>query len=205
MTDRQAHWEHVYRTRQPTEVSWFQTEPARSLALLAEAGVGPASAIIDVGGGDSTLVDALLARGFRDVTVLDLSASALARARERVGASGQGVAWLQADVTRVGLPAGRFDAWHDRAVFHFLTGPADRARYVAAAHDALRPGGTLVVATFAADGPTRCSGLDVARYDDEALAREFGDGFGLERGAREAHRTPAGVEQRFTYAVLRRR
>ena len=205
MIDRQAHWEQVYRTRPSHEVSWFQPEPARSLALLAEAGVGPESAIVDVGGGDSTLVDALVARRFRDVTVLDVSAAALARARARLGSAGEQVTWLEADVTRVTLPAARFDAWHDRAAFHFLTDPADRARYVAAARDALRPGGTLVVATFAADGPARCSGLDVARYDVDALARAFGDDFVLLRGDREAHHTPAGAEQRFTYAVLRRR
>jgi SAM-dependent methyltransferase len=204
MMDRKAHWEHVYAATQPDEVSWYQPEPTRSLELLAEAGVGPATAIIDVGGGDATLVDALLARGLGRVTVLDLSGAALARARARLGLLASEVEWREADVTRADLPAASYDVWHDRAVFHFLTDARDRRRYVDAAAEALRPGGTLVVATFAADGPTRCSGLEVARYTPEALAAEFGDRFTLVRGFGDVHRTPTGAEQRFTFVVLRR-
>lgn len=205
MTDRETHWDAVYRTRQPTEVSWFQPQPVRSLALIADAGAGPDTRVIDVGGGDSTLVDALMERGFRHVTVLDVSATALERARARLGSRGDDVTWLAADVTRVVLPAGAYDLWHDRAVFHFLVDAEDRRRYVATAGAALRPGGTLVVATFAPDGPTRCSGLEVARYDAESLAREFGDAFALRHGSAEVHHAPSGAEQRFTYAVLQRR
>lgn len=203
--DRTTHWDAVYATRQPTEVSWYQPEPSRSLALLAEAGVGPGRTVIDVGGGDSTLVDALVARGVGPVTVLDLSGAALARARARLGPSAAGVTWIEADVTSAVLPSGAYDAWHDRAVFHFLTAPDDRARYAAIAAAAVRPGGTLIVATFAADGPTRCSGLDVARYGPDDLAREFEGPFALRRSVADVHRTPQGAEQRFTYAVFERR
>ena len=203
MTERKAHWEEVWRTRASTEVSWFQPEPARALALLEAAGVGPGDAVIDVGSGDAPLVDALLARGIR-VTVLDVSAAALERVRGRLGERAADVAWIEADVTSASLPRAGFDAWHDRAVFHFLTDPGERRRYAAAARDALRPGGTLVVATFAPEGPTRCSGLAVVRYSAESLARELGDAFALRDAGEEVHRTPAGAEQRFTWVVLTR-
>jgi SAM-dependent methyltransferase len=202
---RKLHWEQVYESKRSDEVSWFQPQPVRSLELLDAAGIGSDAVTIDIGGGDSTLVDALLDRGFRDLTVLDVSAAALARARSRLGDRAAGVTWIEADVTRAGLPAGAYDVWHDRAVFHFLTDPEDRSRYVALAAQAVRPGGTLIVATFAPDGPTRCSGLEVARYDVEGLAREFAEGFVLTAGLTDVHRTPAGGEQRFTYASLRRR
>ncbi|HEX5581918.1 MAG TPA: class I SAM-dependent methyltransferase [Gemmatimonadaceae bacterium] len=203
--DRKAHWEGVYATKAPAEVSWYQARPARSLELLAEAGVTATSAVIDVGGGDSTLVDALLERGTERVTVLDLSGAALARARARLGARATGVTWIEADVTSAVLPPGAYDAWHDRAVFHFLTEADDRRRYAEAAASAVRAGGALVIATFAPDGPTRCSALDVVRYDAESLAREFAPQFALVRGLVETHVTPWGAEQRFTYVILRRR
>lgn len=203
--DRKPHWEAVYTTKQTTEVSWYQSVPMRSLELLREAGAGTASALIDVGGGDSTLVDAVLAERLGHLTVLDLSAAALARAQKRLGARADEVTWIEGDVTCVELPAQAFDVWHDRAVFHFLTEPEDRARYVTAAATALRPGGTLLIATFAADGPTRCSGLEAVRYSPEALAREFGGAFAFQRGFADVHRTPSGGAQRFTVAVLQRR
>ena len=202
--DRKAHWEHVYSTKDSTDVSWYQLQPTRSLELFAEAGVGPESAIIDVGGGDSTLVDALLERHWGRVTVLDLSGAALGHARARLGSRAKEVTWLQADATRADLPPSGYDVWHDRAVFHFLTESADRARYVATAARALRHTGALIVATFAPHGPTRCSGLDVARYSPEELASEFGPEFTLLRGFVDVHRTPSGLEQRFTYALFRR-
>ena len=203
--DRKAHWERVYTTRQSTEVSWYQAEPTRSLELLREAGAGPETAIIDIGGGDSTLVDAVVAGHLGRLTVLDISGAALARARARLGERAGEVTWVEADVTRAELPAHAFDVWHDRAVFHFLTEPEDRARYAALAAAAVRPGGTLLMATFAPEGPPRCSGLEVARYSPEALARELGDAFSLTRGFGDVHHTPAGGEQRFTVAVFRRR
>lgn len=202
---RKLHWEHVYESKRPDEVSWFQPQPVRSLELLEAAGVSSGAAVIDVGGGDSTLVDALLSRGFGDLTVLDVSGAALERARLRLGDRAAGVTWIEADVTHAELPTAAYDVWHDRAVFHFLTDPVERARYVALAARAVRPGGTLIVATFAPDGPTRCSGLEVARYDADGLAREFAEGFVLATGLADVHRTPAGGEQRFTYASLRRR
>ena len=203
--DRKAHWDGVYTTKPSDTVSWYQAEPTRSLALLREVAAGPSSTILDVGGGDSRFVDAVLAEGLRQVTVLDLSGAALARARARLGMRAADVTWLEADVTRVELPTRAFDVWHDRAVFHFLTTPEDRARYAVAAAAAVRPGGTVLLATFAPDGPTRCSGLDVAGYAPEELAEELGDAFSLVRGFGDVHHTPAGREQRFSVAVLRRR
>ncbi|HEY0969712.1 MAG TPA: class I SAM-dependent methyltransferase [Gemmatimonadales bacterium] len=203
--DRRAHWECVYTTKRSDEVSWYQAEPTRSLELLRAAGAGPDTTIVDVGGGDSTLVDAVVAERLGRMTVLDVSAAALARARERLGERENGVTWIEADVTRAELPEGAYDVWHDRAAFHFLTDAEERARYAALAARAVRPGGRLMIATFAADGPTRCSGLEVARYSPEELARELGDAFELERGFGDVHVTPAGKEQRFTVAVLRRR
>ena len=199
-----AHWEGVYTTKPSTEVSWYQAEPTLSLTLLREAGAGPAFTILDVGGGDSTLVDAILAEDLGRITVLDLSSAALARARARLGARADEVTWIEADVTHVALSVHAFDIWHDRAVFHFLTEPEDRARYAGTAATALRPGGTIILATFAPDGPTHCSGLEVTRYTPEGLARELGDSFTLVRGFGDVHRTPSGQEQRFSVAVLRR-
>lgn len=203
--DQKAHWEAVYTTRASTEVSWFQAQPTQSLALLREIGAGPATTILDVGGGDSTLVDTVVAAELGRVTVLDISAAALERARARLGERANAVTWIEADVTRVELPRHAFDVWHDRAVFHFLTQPQDRARYAAIAADAVRPGGTLLMMTFAPNGPTRCSGLDVVQYGQEDLARELGDPFTLIRGLDDVHHTPSGGEQRFTVAVFRRR
>lgn len=203
--ERKAHWERVYTTRSSTEVSWYQAEPTLALDMLRTMGAGPTTAIMDVGGGDSTLVDAVLAEGLGRITVLDLSGAALARARARVGPQSDEVTWLEGDITTAVLPADSFDVWHDRAVFHFLTAPEDRARYAAAAATALRAGGIALIATFAPDGPTRCSGLEVERYTPEGLARELSDQFTLVRGVYDVHRTPAGGEQRFSVATLRRR
>lgn len=203
--DPVAHWERVYSTKPSNEVSWFQARPARSLELLADVDGGVERRIIDVGGGDSSFVDEVVEHRLGSITVLDLSATALARAKGRLGAGASEVDWIEGDVTRKDLGADAYDVWHDRAVFHFLTFPDDRARYVATAAKALRRGGTLILATFAADGPTRCSGLDVARYDEAGLAREFESSFLFARGLADVHRTPSGAEQRFTYIVLRRR
>lgn len=202
--DRKAHWESLYTTRQPTEVSWYQPEPTRSLELLRDFGAGPDTTIIDVGGGDSTLVDAVVARRLGRMTVLDISGAALQRARARLGDRAGEVTWIEADVTRAELPARAYDVWHDRAVFHFLTDPEDRARYAATAAVALREGGILLMATFAPEGPTRCSDLEVVRYSAAELARTLGDAFTLVRDFHDVHRTPAGGEQAFTVAVLRR-
>jgi SAM-dependent methyltransferase len=198
---RDEHWDDVYRTKAHDEVSWFQTEPTTSLRLLLKHEPAPAS-VIDVGAGTSALPDALVAAGVGDVTVLDVSEAALATVSERLAAVPP-EAFVVADVT-AWTPPRTWAAWHDRAVFHFLTDAADRAAYVAAARAALGPGGFAVIATFAADGPEMCSGLPTARYDADALAAEFGDGFALEHAERELHRTPAGAGQAFTWVVLRR-
>ncbi|MHB0962614.1 MAG: class I SAM-dependent methyltransferase [Gemmatimonadaceae bacterium] len=202
--NRREHWERVYTTKQPTEVSWYQPTPARSLGLMREAGAGPHTSIIDIGGGDSTLVDVVLAERLGEITVLDISSAALARARTRLGERSRDITWLEGDVTSVALPPGAFDIWHDRAVFHFLTSADDCAQYATTAAAALKPGGTLIMATFATDGPMKCSGLDVMRYSAESLALALGDAFHLIRSFNDVHHTPSGAEQRFLYAVFRR-
>lgn len=201
---RREHWETVYTVKQPTEVSWYQARPTRALELLRGVGAGPHTSVIDVGGGDSTFVDAVLAEQLGQVTVLDISARALDRARTRLGERAKDVTWIEADVTQVPLSPAAFDVWHDRAVFHFLVGPREQARYVAAATDAVRSGGHLIMATFALEGPTRCSGLEVMRYGPDELARRFADGFRFSAGFAEEHVTPSGVRQQFTVALLQR-
>jgi ubiquinone/menaquinone biosynthesis C-methylase UbiE len=201
--DSSAYWERIYERSSPMSSSWYQPEASRSLELLAGLGVGRTSNIIDVGGGDSTLVDGLVARAMGRVTVLDLSRTALQRARTRLGSTSEDVSWIECDVLRADLPSHSYDVWHDRALFHFLTERDDRLRYVAAATSALKPGGAVVISTFALEGPDHCSGLQVARYDPEMLAREFGDAFSLASAMRDVHRTPSGADQQFTYAVLR--
>ncbi len=203
-TDSKRHWERVWREKRPDEVSWHQREPALSLALIEAAGLAPATPAIDVGGGASPLVDALLARGWSDLTVLDISGAALAHARARLGEAARGVRWIEADVTGWTPEPGRYGLWHDRAVLHFLTAPEARARYAERLRAALRPGGWAVIATFAPDGPERCSGLPVRRYDAALLRETLGDGLELVEERRETHRTPAGAEQRFAWFLLRR-
>lgn len=197
--DPKTHWDKVYQTKPATEVSWYRPHLEVSLQLIEEAAPDHAARIIDVGGGESTLVDDLLGRGYRDLTVLDISATALTVAKERVGTSAACVRWLCGDVTKIELPRQRYDVWHDRAVFHFLTDANDRAAYVRQVAHAVKPGGHVIVATFGPEGPTRCSGLDVVRYDPDALHDQFGPGFRLVRHLTELHRTPAGAIQQFTY------
>ena len=198
-----AHWDRVYATHPETAVSWYQPEPSRSLEMIAAAGVAVDDPIIDIGGGTSTLVDHLAAAGYRDLTVLDLSAEALAVSRKRLNETAFRIAWICADIT-TWHPTRHYAVWHDRATFHFLTEAEDRRAYVATLHAALRPAGTAVIATFAIDGPERCSGLPVRRYSPAALAGVLGDEFALVRTATEDHRTPAGQTQRFLYCRFRR-
>jgi SAM-dependent methyltransferase len=201
--DSKTHWERIYRTKQPHEVSWFQREAAIALALIRRVAPQATATIIDVGGGASRLVDGLVAAGHRGVTVLDLSPSALDLARLRLGAAAHDVTWIEADVLSAALRPGHFDVWHDRAVFHFLTSAADRARYVEQVRTSVKPGGHVLVATFADDGPTRCSGLPVARYSAAALHHEFGSRFELLESVREDHVTPSGSTQAFVYCLCR--
>lgn len=201
--DRKAHWENVYSQRRPEETSWHQAVPGASLELVANSGVKRDQPVIDVGGGASPLVDHLLALGFADLTVLDLSARALEQARARLGEAASRVRWIEADITDFS-PARQYRLWHDRAVFHFLIDPVDRRRYVKALLQALAPAGQLIVAAFAPDGPTRCSGLDIVRYDASGLVAELGPRFRLEEERRETHLTPLGREQRFGFYRFRR-
>ncbi|MFP5402831.1 MAG: class I SAM-dependent methyltransferase [Gammaproteobacteria bacterium] len=203
MVDRRAHWESVYRNKAADQVGWFQPHAVSSLRLI-ERCAGPDAQVIDVGGGASVLVDDLLDAGYRRVTVLDLAESALAASRARLGERAQAVEWIAGDITRVELPAARFDVWHDRAVFHFLTDPGDRARYVAQVLRAVKPGGHVIVATFGPGGPLQCSGLDVVRYDPDALHAQFGASFRLLGHETEIHHTPAGKDQEFVYCYCMR-
>ena len=201
--DPRSHWEQVYRTKGPDQVSWFQPEAKLSLELIQLVAPARDTPIIDVGAGASTLVDGLVAAGYSRITMLDLSPAALMQAQQRLSDAAGAVEWQEADVLTAHLDAGVFDVWHDRAVFHFLTGAAERTRYVAQVRRAVRPGGFVLVATFAENGPTRCSGLDVARYTPTALHGEFGSDFRLVESRRELHRTPGGAPQAFTYCVCR--
>jgi SAM-dependent methyltransferase len=201
--DPKAHWEQVYRTKSPDEVSWYRPHLELSLGLIERAVPDRKAAIIDVGGGEATLVDDLLALGYRDLSVLDVSATALAVAKRRLGRQADSVRWLCGDVTTFAFPAHRYDVWHDRAVFHFLTGAEARAAYVRQAARAVKPGGHVIVATFGPAGPTKCSGLEVARYDAQALHGEFGAGFRLVEHRSEQHRTPSGALQQFVYCYCR--
>ena len=200
---RQSHWENVYTSKGENEVSWFQENPAPSLALIAEIGAAPASAIIDIGGGASRLVDHLIERGFQDVTVLDLSAAALEAAKARLGERASRAHWLVADAT-TWQPSRMLRFWHDRAAFHFLTEESDRAAYIERLRQALKIGGHAIIATFALDGPEKCSGLPVERYDAARLGQTLGSGFKLLRSQRNDHATPWGSHQRFQFSVFQR-
>jgi len=199
-----APWENVYSTKATSAVSWFQPHADLSIRLIRSTEVSLRASLIDVGGGASTLVDDLLADGFDHLSVLDLSGAALNAARRRLSARADLVRWLEADITQVVLPAHAFDVWHDRAVFHFLTTPEDRAAYMKNVVRAVKPGGHIIVATFAENGPLQCSGLPVVRYTAEALHAEFGEAFRLLKHETEAHRTPIGAEQQFVYCHCRK-
>jgi SAM-dependent methyltransferase len=199
----QDHWERVYSTKSPDAVSWYAPHLNTSLALIDQAAPHLSTAIIDVGGGESTLVDDLIAKGYQDLSVLDLSAHAIAVAKQRLGAHAANVTWYETDITTAVLPPQRFDIWHDRAVFHFLTDPQQRAAYVSQVLRSVKVGGHVILATFGPQGPEKCSGLPVMRYDSEALHAEFGKPFVLMDSITENHQTPAGVTQQFLYCFCR--
>ena len=200
---RQAHWEGIYTKKGENEVSWFQENPASSLELIAQIGATPTSAIIDIGGGASRLVDNLVKRGFEDVTVHDLSEAALETAKARLGNDSGQVQWIVADAT-VWEPLKAYDIWHDRAAFHFLTEQPDRVAYVDRVERALKVGGYAIIATFALDGPERCSGLPIVRYDPVSLGETLGRSFQLVDTRRHTHATPWGTEQSFQFSVFNR-
>lgn len=202
--DRRSHWQGVYQSKGADSVSWYQPHLEVSLTLLTQAGMSADSRVIDVGGGASTLVDDMLDRGHRDVSVLDVSEEALAVSRRRLGDRAGLVKWYVGDVLEFPLPPGGFEFWHDRAVLHFLTDRTDAARYAQVAANALVAGGYALVCGFAPDGPERCSGLPVVRRSATEIAAVFAPTFALVRERAERHRTPTGSEQSFTYALLRR-
>jgi SAM-dependent methyltransferase len=203
MSDVRDHWDRIYATRSSTEVSWYERSPTTSLRLIESVASGPSAAVIDVGGGASELVDRLLREGFTDLTVMDISEHALDEVRQRLAGQAPPVRFVHDNVL-TWEPDRRYDVWHDRAVFHFLTAPADRDRYVDIASRAVRDGGVAVVGTFDEDGPTHCSGLPVTRYSPQDLGAAFAAAFSPIGYEREEHITPAGVVQPFTWAVLRR-
>lgn len=198
------HWEKVYSTKAPDGVSWFQPHAAMSMRLIHDSGLSKDTAIIDVGGGASTLVDDLLDAGYSNITVLDLSGAALETSRRRLGARGDGVRWMEADITHAEFEPHSLDLWHDRAVFHFLTSEADRAAYVHQVLRALKPGGHVVMATFGANGPTQCSGLPVMRYAPAELHAEFGEAFTMLTHEEQLHHTPFDTDQQFIYCMCRK-
>jgi SAM-dependent methyltransferase len=198
-----THWEHIYETKSPAQVSWYQEHARFSLQYIRNTGIQKTDAIIDVGGGASTLVDDLVADGYQQISILDVSAVALQLARQRLGRRAVEVNWMEADITQADLPERAYDLWHDRAVFHFLTRAIDRQRYIDTIRHAVRVGGHIILATFAPDGPERCSGLDVVRYSPESLHREFGGDFEVVDSTRETHHTPFGTEQKFIYCYCR--
>lgn len=200
----QSHWEQVYSSKAPDAVSWYAPHLAESLAYIRQTGVGPAAAIVDVGGGESTLVDDLLDAGYRKIEVLDLSAHALEVCKSRLGGRAAQVSWQVGDVLALDFAPQSVDIWHDRAVFHFLTKPAQRQRYVEQVLKALKPGGFAIVGTFGPEGPTQCSGLPVARYSSDGLHAEFGAPFQLLDHATSLHTTPWGSTQQFVYCLCRR-
>lgn len=201
--NRQAHWQNVYKEKGENQVSWFQERPTISLELIEAAGAKPGSAIIDIGGGASRLVDVLIEKDYRDLTVLDLSESAVAIAKMRLGQSAVIVKWIVEDVTQW-QPASRYDLWHDRAAFHFLTEASDKAAYIERLTKALRPGGHAIIGTFALDGPERCSGLPVVRYDVAQLSAMLTPSFTLVDMRRHEHKTPWSAIQQFQFGVFRR-
>ena len=201
--NRQGHWNSIYTLKNERDVSWFEPVSTVSLEMIEASGIVPSTSVLDIGAGESRLVEGLLARGLRDITLLDISAEALERTRTRLGPAGRTITWIDADVTSE-WTADPVDIWHDRAVFHFLIDPADRARYMRKLHELVKPYGTAIIATFALDGPEMCSGLPVMRYSPETLAAELGEDFALVESRRHTHLTPRGTTQSFQYSRFRR-
>lgn len=201
MLDRKQHWEKVYQQKSPHEVSWYQENPLLSLQLIQHCRLAPDAALIDVGGGASTLVDSLINESYTNVTVLDVSAHALEHAKTRLADKAGAVEWFAADITRFN-PPGKYSLWHDRAVFHFLTSRSDREKYISVLKQVLEPGGYMIIMAFALDGPVKCSGLDIVQYDAEKLRAELGEGFELLETGHDIHSTPAGNQQKFAFFRL---
>lgn len=203
MMDEKQHWEKVYETKAADAVSWYQPHLEKSLQLILNAAANRASQIIDVGGGESTLVDDLINAGYRNISVLDISEKAIDVCKNRLGDKSSSVTWLAANILEAELPAKFYDVWHDRAVFHFLTSEAQRTKYVKQVAKAVKAGGHIIVATFGPQGPEKCSGLATMRYDADALHNQFGTRFRLVESATEQHNTPFGTTQQFLYCYCK--
>ena len=201
--DNKEYWEKVYDTKAPDAVSWYAPHLETSLNLIHQATSNKDSAIIDIGGGEATLVDDLIARGYRDISVLDISQKAIDVARSRIGKPADKVRWYCTDITKATLPQNYFDVWHDRAVFHFLTQEDDRKKYVDQVIRTVKHGGYVIMSTFGPEGPEKCSGLDVVRYDPEHLHGQFGKSFKMINSSTELHKTPMGTTQQFLYCFCR--
>lgn len=193
------HWSELFESKSSSAMSWYQPHLEVSLSIISRTGLKGRSRLIDVGGGDSTLVDDLVQRGFSRITVLDIASKAIERARQRMGEAGLNISWTVGDILHTPLPGDYYDLWHDRAVFHFFVEEQSRKEYVSQASKAIKSGGHLIVATFASDGPRRCSGLPTLRYTPLGLAEEFKQDFTLVESQPEMHKTPHGKEQRFLY------
>ncbi len=201
--DTTSHWEKIYKTKTPDAVSWYRPHLETSLALIERAASGKSASIIDVGGGESTLVDDLLVRGYDNLTVFDVSQTAVDVTKKRLGLSAEQIHWIVADITEAHLESGAYEVWHDRAVFHFLTSAEQRTAYVRQVAYSVKAGGHVIIATFGPEGPTKCSGLDVVRYDADSLHAQFGVRFRLEDSSKELHRTPFGTTQQFLYCYCK--
>lgn len=199
------HWENIYKTKKADQVSWFRSHLDKSLDLILNTEVKPEANIIDIGGGASTLVDDLLAKGFSNISVLDVSGSALEVSKKRLGNKANQVQWIESDITMVKLPENHYDLWHDRAVFHFLTKESDRKQYIQMLSNAMKPNAHVIIATFGPGGPLKCSGLDIVRYDTENIKKVLGSAFQLVESIKEIHKTPFGTEQEFMYFWFRKR
>ena len=197
--DVRTHWEKIYSTKAPDQVSWYRPHLETSQTLIKRAATDRTASIIDVGGGESTLVDDLLEQGFQNITVLDVSEAAINVNKSRLRKRAREVDWIVADITQVELGPGAYDVWHDRAVFHFLTAPEQRTAYVRQVARSVRSGGHVIVSTFGPEGPKKCSGLDVVRYDSDSLHDQFGARFRLVESSKEVHQTPFGTTQQFLY------
>jgi SAM-dependent methyltransferase len=204
MNDKQRHWQSIYRTKKLDSVSWYQSSLRLSLELIRRTGLAKDAALVDVGGGASTLVDDLLSLAYSDVTVLDISAESLEYSKSRLGPRAKSVKWIVGDITAVHLPQFSVDIWHDRAVFHFLVEEQDRRRYCKALDTSLRPGGFVIIATFSPNGPPKCSGLEIVRYDPDSLQTTLGHPFKLISSQVELHTTPSGTTQEFVYCLLQK-
>ena len=201
--DVKTHWEKVYTTHAPESVSWYRAHLETSLALVERAANSHSASIIDIGGGGSTFVADLLSRGYKNLTVLDVSQTAIEVTKKRMGLAAEQVRWLIGDILEIELEPRAYDLWHDRAVFHFLTTSKQRVAYVRQVTKAVKPGGHVIVSTFGPEGPTKCSGLEVMRYDAESLHDEFGGRFRLVESSKELHQTPFGTTQQFLYCYCR--